>query len=285
MKTQYSIVAPSVATMAAVQRLLTRLRASDDPGELYGGLQQLKTQRIRAQKKGDYGRALAAAGEGSLLMLEKRQTSGGADLGKEYVEVLSEVPEDTVEFDTLIKIAKSFPTDVDPAPHDERSFLRVALEAFPDVPELHLQQARLDRRLGEFKKASAAYLSARSGTEHGEMLARDWAPTGRDGSLETLALRTVLQYLCMENLKDARDVLTAVGIDENSRVYHVCDFLVLTLERDALPLFEKLTKDAYASELKGLESLVDRIAFVYYGVPEPEKGGSFMQKMMQQMMG
>ena len=69
-----------------------------------------------------------------------------------------------------------------------------------------------------------------------------------------------------------------------SRVFHLCDFLIRTLERDALPLYEKLTKRFYAAELKGSETFVARIANVFYGVPEPQTGGgSFMQKMMQMM--
>ncbi|GJP34156.1 hypothetical protein CLOM_g18614 [Closterium sp. NIES-68] len=114
--------------------------------------------------------------------------------------------------------------------------------------------------------------------------------------VDLVLARAVLQYLAVGNMRGANglmDDITGGGAQSSapplpdSPLMHFLRFLLLTLERDALPLFLLLRK-VYAPSIRRdpqFHSYLDEIAHRYYKVARPSGGGDFMGGLLQMLMG
>ncbi|CAI5522250.1 unnamed protein product [Closterium sp. Naga37s-1] len=115
---------------------------------------------------------------------------------------------------------------------------------------------------------------------------------GFPDEVDLVLARAVLQYLAVGNIKGANELMddiTARGAAgtapalPDSPLIHFTRFLLLTVERDALPLFLLLRK-VYAPSIRRdpqFHLYLDEIAHRYYKVARPSGGGDFMGGLLQ----
>lgn len=169
------------------------------------------------------------------------------------------------------------------------------------LSRLHLLTARACVTAGSehYSDAQRRYLeSYGAGTEFGNFL-HDWS-TKEGYALERdlFVTRAVLQLLCLGNMKDAnalRDEFVRLETEYctmnnqsslclETPLMHFTKFLLLTLERDAKPLFLTLI-DKYEPSLKRDSNFLDylqTIGYRYYRISPPKSG---LDNMMDAMMG
>eukprot|EP01006_Ploeotia_vitrea_P033510 TRINITY_DN65566_c7_g4_i3.p1 TRINITY_DN65566_c7_g4~~TRINITY_DN65566_c7_g4_i3.p1 ORF type:complete len:384 (+),score=226.48 TRINITY_DN65566_c7_g4_i3:124-1152(+) len=151
-------------------------------------------------------------------------------------------------------------------------------------PALHQAMARELTRAERFAEAQRYWLRSGRPDEHAAMLA-EWASRGYRGELDLFITRCVLQYLCLENLGGANAVFQAfitahaagTGAGGKKKLTHTpllnfTRFLLLTLERDAAPLFRMLRSE-YATSLERddtFNSYLDKIGQLFYNIEAPK---------------
>jgi len=69
-------------------RVIQKLEESINQGDLYSSLQLFKTQHARAKKRGDFKTAAELAKRGAELMLSKNEINAGAELARDYCELI-----------------------------------------------------------------------------------------------------------------------------------------------------------------------------------------------------
>jgi tetratricopeptide (TPR) repeat protein len=112
-------------------------------------------------------------------------------------------------------------------------------------PSLHYAIAEHYLAISEYGKAQKHYLRSGNPTRFAKVL-YTWAQSGYSSEADLFIARAVLQYLCFGNLKDANTVyqeylLLNTSLPQ-SPLINCLRFLLLTLERDAYPLFEIIRK-------------------------------------------
>ncbi|GAQ81470.1 hypothetical protein KFL_000810110 [Klebsormidium nitens] len=162
-----------------------------------------------------------------------------------------------------------------------RDFLRAAIKwsekcggPAQGAPELHVMLADyVWASAGDLATASRHYLRADKPARFAEVLG-EAMQQGYPSEADLVIARAVLQYLSLGNLKDANIVFeetkkradTAVEtILEASPLMHFIDFLLQTLERDALPLFN-LLRHKYKPSLErdpSFQTYIGEIAFKF----------------------
>ena len=293
-------------------RVLRKLRASLDEGDSYSALQMYKTQPARAKKKGDVEDALELARGGAVLLLERGEVISGAELARDYVEIAKagaeakEMTEATYEARVrdLVAMDDAFTRNsVTPEVVRERKrFLKAALEFSVakgpwelGEPRLHDAAASNAISASEWNPAMKHLMQAQVPTKAAAVVVQG----SRGASASELELRVtmfVLQFLALENLRDANLFFTAckteagARIDPHSPLMTFCALLLKTLERNAYPLFQQL-RTKYRSELDrgarggvNFDNYLDRIALVFYNV-QPARTGFDMASMMKGLMG
>lgn len=112
-------------------------------------------------------------------------------------------------------------------------------------PSLHFAFAERYLSLEEYGKAQKHYLRSGNPVRFASVLS-SWSKTAYPSEADLFIARAVLQYLCFGNLKDANTVYQSyLQLSPNlpqSPLINYLKFLLLTLERDAYPLFEVLRK-------------------------------------------
>jgi len=111
-------------------------------------------------------------------------------------------------------------------------------------PTLHNLFGMFYWKIKQFGKAQKHFLRGTEPSKFADMLI-EWATQHTTYSEQDLVItRAVLQYLCFGNLKDANTIFQQFvkGIKNlpQTPLLNFVQFLLLTLERDALPLFETL---------------------------------------------
>lgn len=140
-----------------------------------------------------------------------------------------------------------------------------------------------------------------------------WSRLGYAGERDLFLARPVLQLLCLGNLRDANGVVTAFGAREQTTLSgdsaapaksavaslpalpatletpltRFVRFLLLTLERDARPLFTALA-DKYGPALArdpALPGYVQTIGARYYNIQPPQSGLAAMANSLMSLFG
>lgn len=197
-------------------------------------------------KVGEYRAILL---EGALLMLEHNEINSGSDLAlllvDDYISKHVEPTEENIA--PLLKIFAAYKKDLHPR---KFIFMRKCIEWSSREdnnnqghPLLHNTFAKYFASLEEYESAQNHFIRGSDPEAYAEILI-EWAKTGYPSEFDLYIARAVLMYLCLSNLKDANIVFEKyVQLQDkeiDTPLLHFIMFLLLALERDALPLFDLL---------------------------------------------
>jgi hypothetical protein len=105
--------------------------------------------------------------------------------------------------------------------------------------------------MNDYEVAQKHYLRSNDPEGFAGMLVQ-WADEVYPSEQDLLVARAVLMYLCLQNLKDANIIYSLFKnryTTLDTPLFNYTRFLLLTLERDALPLFD-LLRNTYQKSLQ-----------------------------------
>ena len=229
------------------------------------------------------------------MMVQHKQYIQGSDLLLIYIDILKE-SKDPNALGTLIDLFGLFPTEENIS-EPVKAAIRYAdtLEKSPEVSQSRASLMNLKATRAWIKENYAeslkAFLESNSPAEFVDMLS-DWTSKALPSETDLIISRAVLLLLVRGNLKEANEVFSAFSNNfyqsDSSRtpLINFIRFLLLTLERDAYPLFEKLN-DAYAPSIARdpeFSSLLTKIAEVFFNV-KPQAPNNFLGQMLKSFLG
>ena len=286
----------------AAHKAVERLKESIESGDLYQALQLFKTQHARAKKKGDIAQAVELAYRGANVMLEKGEVNAGSELARDFVELVKSQPDfdyDKVVQEIIIIDGHFAKLEGSEASREQKRFLKVAVDFTTErgpwptgEPELHRIIALAALKDSDLLLAMKHMLHSHHPDEIVKIITK-WAKSGPENERDLYLTRTVLQLLCLENLRDANAVNKGFREefpDLDTPLTRFVGFLLRTLERDAYPLFMTLRQKYAPSLARGntpqssFDAYLDKIAQVYYNVAPPKSGmASMMESLMKGM--
>ncbi|DAZ97218.1 TPA: hypothetical protein N0F65_003849 [Lagenidium giganteum] len=288
------------ASGKGVENVTKKLEGRLEAGDFYGALQMYKTLYMRFLKGDDPDasqqlKAIELALDAAVNLLKHDQSKAATEMATLMVTVYVdfEYPVDDENKARIRRINDAFlakPTFC----ADQALFLKQAVKWTAEHgsrkrgdPELQLLLARAYQQAKDYTHAAKHYLHAEKPTEFGDMLVQ-WSKEGYASESDLYLARAVLQLLSLENLRDANkvnDTFIAAYKKENRPVdlplFNFVRFLLLTLERDALPLFQVL-QERYAPALArdpALKSYLSAIGQKFYGLQPPRTGLSSLLEM------
>jgi len=235
--------------------------------------------------------------EGATLMLQHGQAHEGVELAQlllEHYKAAAVVP----SVDSLAPLLRIFNAFADTTPPElRRSFVKASItwSARPDnheqgAPELHDAYASFYARVGERALAERHYVRGSGAlvAEHARLLTVWAAEGGYAGEEDLFVARSVLQLLCLSNLKGATALLSTALQQRplDSPLIHFLRFVVQVVQHDAYPLFDKL-RQQYAPSIARdptFEKLLELVAKVYFNVEPPQSRGGGMAGLLGGMM-
>lgn len=147
------------------------------------------------------------------------------------------------------------------------------------APELHTAFAHHYWARKDYANAQKHFLRSDDMTGFAKSC-YEWAQDGYPGEEDLFLTRPTLMLLALGNLKMANLFFASytelLGETlKDAPLLNFCKFLLLTLERDALPLFKELTSKYSLSLARDptFTQYLDQIAFVFFGVKKPSKDG------------
>lgn len=149
------------------------------------------------------------------------------------------------------------------------------------APELHTAFARHAAIRKDFGTAQKHFLRSDDMDSFAKMCVL-WSDDGFPGEEDLFFTRPTLMLLALGNLKMANAFFSSyTQLLSNSMkevpLFNFCRFLLLTLERDAFPLFQTL-RSKYTLSLSRdptFEQYMDQIAHTFFGVKKPGNEGGF----------
>ncbi|XP_031743588.1 Golgi to ER traffic protein 4 homolog isoform X2 [Cucumis sativus] len=280
-----------------VQEHIIKIEDVIDTGDYYGAQQMYKSVSARYVAAERYSEALDILQSGACTQLKHEQITCGSELAVLFVDTLvkGKVPYDDNTLDRVRKIYKNFPQIPLPQHLGEDDDMQQLSEA------LGAAKTRVEGCSSFLKAAlkwSMEFGSQRSGSPEIHIMLATYIYSESPevcypGEDDMAIARAVLMYLSLGNLRDANvlfDELKKVEEREelelpDSELIEFIVYLLLTLQRDALPLFNMLRAN-YKSSLERepvLNELLDEIAEKFYGVRRrnPLQGifGDFLKMM------
>jgi len=256
--------------------VLDQLKKTVAEGNYYEAQQLIKTLYFRYRTQNKPAEAREILINGASTMLGAKQTTCASELAQMLVKLFIEdhVKVDSSSIETVSKMANLFP----PGDPGKISFLKAALKWSgvegshkEGEPNLHTLLARAYDEAGEYGYAQKHYLKSHSANEFGKMLIA-WASEGYPTERDLYIARAVFMYLSLSNLRDANVVyqvfVQSLQPNQITPLINYLRFLLLTLERDAYPLFDVLRKKYKPSLSRDPSFLqyLDHIAQVFYKV-------------------
>ncbi|CAI5740694.1 unnamed protein product [Peronospora destructor] len=269
-------------------------------GDYYGALQMYKTLFMRFLK-GDnpdiiqQEKAILLAFKATIEFMKNNENQAATEMANLMISVFTDYhhPLDEQHKQRIRDIVSAFELKPEFST-DLARFLKSAVKWSAmegprkrGDPELQLLLARAYQTAEEFSNALKHFLHAENPQELAEMLFQ-WSTLGYPSESDLYLTRAVLQLLSLENLRDANKVYESYVTKCNSAgrpvdlpLFNFTRFLLLTLERDALPLFQML-EERYAPALArdtSLKSYLSIIAQKFYGLQPPRSGLSSLLEM------
>lgn len=287
---------------------IEKLQKVINEGNYYGAQQMYKSISARYVSAERYSEALDILESGACLQLKHEQVTCGAELANLFVDTLvkGKFPYNDDILDRLRKIYQAFPQNAVPdhvGDDDDMqklsealgaakmrvdgcsSFLRAAIRWSIEFgagkngsPELHAMLAEYmysECPEVDMTKVSYHFVRGNSPKKFASVLV-NFMEKCYPGEDDVAIARAVLLYLASGNLRDANylmdEVKNQVASKEvefpESDLVQLINYLLQTLERDALPLFRMLRQN-YKSSIDrdpAFNELLDEIAEKFYGV-------------------
>lgn len=290
---------------AGTAKTLAKLAKSVQNGNYYEAQQMYKTVHARYMAAKKYEEALELLQSGACVQLKHGQVTCGVELGVLLVETLvtAKVVYGSSSLDRIKAVFDEFPrerprhkNDSDITAEEKMAvktrvdgcvtFVRAALKWSIDYGGPKRGAAELHDLIAEYiweesyqpdiGRASQHFIRGR----HPEVFAMalvDCMSQCFPGEADLVIARGVLQYLGLANLRDANrlwDETKKLVAEKKSVQYpdtplmHFIRFLLLTLERDALPLFRML-RETYKASIErdpSFDEYLDEIGERFYGL-------------------
>jgi len=297
-----STSSPVGQTKAAnIDNVLKRLEASVKEGKYYDAQQMYKTLYHRYSGQQKYQDVKNLLISGAYTMLQYGQYNQGSELGLLLLETYNKTrTKPTSEnFGPILNIFALFPDQNTEAKAAKETMMKEAIRWSIEqgdnkfgTPELHTAFAISYQRQKEFGKSLKHFVKGNDPKQFANMLA-EWSSETYPGERDLLISRAVLQYLCLSNLKDAIVVydvsmsLVSSLAKSPTPLINYIRFLLLTLQRDAVPLFEMLRKKYKPSIERDpdFQIYLDHIALVFYNVQPPKGMGNVFENLLKSFMG
>ncbi|CAM8961106.1 hypothetical protein QQ045_003399 [Rhodiola kirilowii] len=291
-----------------VHENIEKLEKVVNDGNFYGAQQMYKSISARYLGAERFSEALDILQSGACIQLSHGQVTCGSELAVLFIEALvkGKVPCDDASIERIRKIYKEFPQisvpnhlgdDEDMQQLSEAigaakirvdgcsSFLKAAIRwsaefgsARNGTPELHTMLAAYiysESVEVDMAKVSFHYVRGNNPKKFASTLV-NFMGKCYPGEEDLAIARAVLMYLSHGNLRDANYLMDeikkqvdAMDIEfPDSELIEFVTYLLPTLQRDALPLFNML-RENYKSSIDreaSFHELLDEIASVFYGV-------------------
>ncbi|XP_057735274.1 protein GET4 [Arachis stenosperma] len=299
------------------QENIEKLEKVINEGNCYGAQQMYKSISARYVSAQRYSEALDILHSGACLQLTHGQVTCGAELASMYVETLvkGKIPYDEKTLDLVKKIYQAFPRvplpqhlwDVDDVQQLSEdigtakarvegcsSFLKAAIRWSAEYgadsngsPELHIMLAEYiysESPEADIGKVTYHFTRGNDPKKFASTLV-NFLGKCYPGEDDLAIARAVLRYLCQGNLRDANllveEVKTQIESTEiefpKSELMQFITYLLQTMERDALPLFNMLRVN-YKSSIDrepAFHEMLDDIAEKFFGVQRRNPMGMF----------
>lgn len=287
-----------------------KLERALESGDYYAALQLYRTIVKRKVDSGALEDACALLVSGASILCKHGKASEALDLADVLVKTVC-VPTQPLSrgvIDTAITICSCTPpvavggglrfikaaikwavnAPLTPEDDGEGSTLRA-----DRIAQLHLAAAKLAVSGGTefYSNAQRHFLEAAAPTEFAAFLL-SWSSGGYKTERDLFLARAVLQLLALGNLRDANAVREHFtrpdgGVVLDTPLSNFLRFLLLTLERDARPLFETL-QEKYAPSIArdpSFREYLQAIGQRFYRIAVPQSGMAAMMKNMMGMLG
>eukprot|EP00128_Syssomonas_multiformis_P018171 Colp12_sorted_trinity150504_noHs@30975 len=271
-------------------------------GEHYEAHQIYRTlyARYLATNKGQDALELVTSGATELFKA-KEFTSGGdlALLVLDYYNKI-QVPVTTESLDRLVGVFELFSEDIAIRKKFMKEALRWSSKYGPNTrgaPELHQAFARKLWKEGSYSLSQGHFLHAgEAAVSDFTAMLIEWSTKGYSSEVDLFLARAILQYLCLEDLKNANALFSLFVTSHpkiadshaHSPLVNFLRFLLLTVQRDAAPLFRMLRakyRDALARD-PTFEQYVTKIGELFFNERPPQQGGlGNMMSLFQNMFG
>ncbi|XP_030932415.1 Golgi to ER traffic protein 4 homolog [Quercus lobata] len=295
-------------TLPPAQENIEKLQKVVVEGNYYGAQQMYKSISARYVSAQRYSDALDILQSGACIQLKHGQITCGAELAVLFVETLvkGKIPYDSDALDRVRKIYKMFPQIPLPQhlPDDDEmeqisealgaakirvdgcsSFLKAALKWSVEFgahrsgsPELHVMLAEYmysESPEVDMARVSNHFVRGNSPKKFASVLV-NFMGKCYPGEDDLAIARAILMYLAMGNLRDANYLMDEIKkqLESNQLDFPQSDliqfiiYLLQTLQRDALPLFNMLGA-SYKTSIErepAFNELLDEIVAKFYGV-------------------
>ncbi|KAG6627665.1 protein GET4 [Carya illinoinensis] len=299
---------PRRGVLPPAQENIEKLQKVVEGGDYYGAQQMYKSISARYVSAQRYSEALDILQSGACIQLKHGQITCGAELAILFVETLvkGKVPYDDETLDRVRKIYKTFPQIPLPQhlPDDDEmqqisealgaaktrvegcsSFLKAAIKWSVESgahkngsPELHVMLAEyIYSESPEVDMARVSYHFVRGNNpKNFASILVNFTEKCYPGEDDLAIARATLMYVASGNLRDANYLMDEIKKEVASKqldfpqsdLIQFIIYLLQTLQRDALPLFNML-RASYKTSLEReptFNELLDEIAEKFYGV-------------------
>jgi len=280
----------SASSTKGISKVEGKLEKSIQDGQYYEAQQMYKTLYFRYTSQKKYSDVISLLTNGAINQLTHHHWNEGTELAllllSTYNQLHTKVTQESLE--PIIKMSSLYDGNSEDANTAKQSLLQAAIkwtaaegENKQGEPVLHNLCAESYWRQGSHAKAQKHFLRGNQPELFAQMLA-EWAcsPSLLPNERDLLLARGVLKYLCFGNLKDANilfeTVLKLIPDFPQTPLINFVRFLLLTLERDAYPLFDML-RQKYKPSLDhdpSLHQYLGHIGQVFFNV-KPAGGNSF----------
>ncbi|XP_040997558.1 protein GET4 [Juglans microcarpa x Juglans regia] len=299
---------PKRGVLPPAQENIEKLQKVVEGGDYYGAQQMYKSISARYVSAQRYSEASDILQSGACIQLKHGQITCGAELAVLFVETLvkGKIPYDDETLDRVRKIYKTFPQIPLPQhlPDDDEmqqisealgaaktrvegcsSFLKAAIKWSVEFgahkngsPELHVMLAEyIYSESPEVDMARVSYHFVRGNNpKNFASILVNFTEKCYPGEDDLAIARATLMYVASGNLRDANYLMDEIKkevaskqLDFNqSDLIQFIIYLLQTLQRDALPLFNML-RASYKTSIErepAFNELLDEIAEKFYGV-------------------
>lgn len=243
--------------------------------------------RLATRKKYEEGAAILV--DGALKLIQYGQLPGAAHLTNQLLECYRKAgfSADAQRIGEVLRISAEFGKATAAATNKDdtnrqlhirflKSTLKWSTEAPGGTPNgsaaVHSALIALYLETEDFGKAHKHFLRCNRPEEHAKILAA-WRHKGYRSEQDLLIARAVLEYLCLEDVQAAKTVFKAYQdiCQLSTPLTHFLEFLLLTVERDAGPLYEML-RQKYAISLardSAFNDYLDKIGELFFDIKPP----------------
>uniref|UniRef100_A0A6B2LAC2 Uncharacterized protein n=1 Tax=Arcella intermedia TaxID=1963864 RepID=A0A6B2LAC2_9EUKA len=307
-------------TTEVTKSIQQKLEGAIKDGDFYQAQQIYKSIYHRLAAKKNYTSLRSTVLKGIKVMLLNNQTTNATELALLLLDNYKQtsVPVEKEYLDPLIEIFNAYPsTD----PTNRRLFVNNAINwsSLPSnnsqgSPVLHLAFAQKYSQelfsgnttipveessllsqpkvviVSPLNFVTYHYLRADNPVEHAQVIKRWDAEIRKEEELDVIVARAILQYLCLENLKNANLFFNEISKflkPDQTKMMRFVKYLLPTLERNAYPLFQ-LLRDKFTSEIskdEAFDKYLDLIGKIYFGVENQNQGfGSLFSSLIKSFM-